>query len=144
MDPVTGALFAAASFATSVIGNRSRAKAEQASIRLETEQAKLQAAESSLERTKLYRQNVSMNLAMSGMGVGAVNAFAATEAESFANYMADINAIKQTSNFMVMTGEAKKSLSKSNQFSANVDALKSAAGLASDLGLFAPPAKKGK
>jgi len=144
MDPVTAALFTAASFATSVMGNKSRAKAEQASIRLEVEQARLQAAETALERTKAYRQNVSMNLAMSGMGIGSQNAFAASEAEGFSNYMSDLNAIRQSENFMIMTGEAKKSMSKAKKFAGNMDAIKSAAGLASDLGLFAPPAKKGK
>tara|TARA_R110000868_G_scaffold62001_2_gene187860 strand:- start:23 stop:454 length:432 start_codon:yes stop_codon:yes gene_type:complete len=141
MDPLTAGLFVAASFATSAIANRNQAKVEQASIKLQTSQAQLQASEAALERTKSFKTNIAMNLALSGMGFGSTTSFASTLAENTSNLTSDLTAINTGAQFAGLTGEANKALSKSKRFGNDATAALNAAKLAKDLGLF--ESKKG-
>lgn len=144
MDPITSALFVGAGLATSLYSNRSQARIEAANIKLQTEQAKLQASEMAYERTKSYRQNASTALALSGMGFGSTTALGVLGAQSYGNYVADINAINRKSSFAQAAGEANKALSKSKGFGNDVVAIDSAVSLASKLGLFSLPNKRKK
>jgi len=141
MDPLTAGLFVAASFATSAISNRNQAKVEQSSIKMQTAQAQLQASEAALERTKSFRTNIAMNLALSGMGVGSTTAFGSTLADNTSNLTADLTAINTGAQFAALTGQANKALSKSKRFGNDATAALNAAKIAKDLGLF--ESKKG-
>jgi hypothetical protein len=136
MDPITAGLFVGASFLSSLYSNKQAAKMEAASIKLQTEQAKLQASESALERTKSFRQNVSQNLALSGMGFGSTTALASAYAEGFGNYMSDIRAIDTGVKFAEASGLASKAGSRAKKFGSDVGSLESAVSLATKLGLF--------
>jgi hypothetical protein len=137
MGPLAAGLFVGASFLTSVYANRQASKAEAASIRLQTEQARLQASEAALERTKAFRQNVSQNLALSGMGFGSTTALAVANAESLGAYAADINALKKQEQFVVASGESARAQNRAKKFSSDLGSLESSISLASKLGLFA-------
>jgi hypothetical protein len=141
MDPMTGALLMAASFATSLISNRVQAKTQQAQIKAQTEQTRLQAAEATLERTKQYRKNLSTNLALSGVGVGGVSGFRGISSENTADYLADVGALGRQQQIAVITGSANRALSKANKLAGDVNAITNAAKMASELGLFAAGGK---
>jgi len=135
MDPLTVGLFVASAIGTAV-SNRNQYRVEAASTRLQTEQARLQAAEQGYERTKAFRQNLSTNLALSGMGVGGVNGFRGVAAQSIGDYFGDMAAIGRQDMFAQITGEANSALNKSRNFANNISNLTSSAMLAKDLGLF--------
>lgn len=136
MDPITAGLFVGASFLSSLFASKQQARAEAANIKLQTEQARLQASEAALERTKAFRQNMSQNLALSGMGFGSTTALATATAESFGALNADINAINRQSDFAVASGQAARAASRAGRFSRDIGALENAASLAQKLGLF--------
>lgn len=136
MGPVVAGLFVAASFATSLYANKQAAKAEEASIKLQTEQAKLQASEAALERTKSFRQNVSQNLALSGMGFGSTTALATAYAEGFGAYMSDIGALNKQAQFAIAQGQAARAGSRAKKLGSDIGALESSVSLAMKLGLF--------
>lgn len=144
MDPVTAGYFALASvkLVASLAGNKAQAKAETAQIKLQTEQARLQAAEQTYERTKMFRQNISQNLALSGIGIGGVSGFRGIAAESISDYFQDAKSLTNQDVFAQLSGNANKALSKSNNLLKNVSALESSASLADKLGLFKSGAKK--
>jgi len=144
MDPLTAGLFVAASVGTSLYAGKNQSKIEAASIKMQTEQAKLQASEAALERTKSYRQNLSNQLALSGMGFGSTTALATASAQGFGNYMADINAINTSAKFADAAGQSALATSKSNAFLNVVNTGMNAAMLSQDLGLFSAPKKKVK
>src|SRR5215208_779999 len=144
MDPLTAGLFVAASVGTSLYAGKNQSKIEAASIKMQTEQAKLQASEAALERTKSFRQNVSNQLALGGMGFGSTTAVAVAGAQGFGNYMADINAINTGIKFADAAGSAALATSKTNAFLNTVNAGFSAAALSQDLGLFSSPKRKVK
>src|SRR5215216_6162528 len=135
MDPITAGLFIGASVGASLYASKNQAKIEAASIKMQTEQAKLQSSEAALERTKAFRSNLSNQLALSGMGYGSTTALATAGNLSFGNYMQDINAINAGTKFAVAAGESAFATSKSNRFLRDVNTVVSAAGLASDLGV---------
>jgi len=135
MDPVTVGLFLAATLYQSG-KNKSAAKVEQANIKLETEQARLQAAEQAYERTRAYKKDISMNVALSGMGFGGVHGFRGISSEAAADYFSDIQALGRQDTFAQLTGNANKSLSRSKRQAGDVNTIVNAATLASQLGLF--------
>lgn len=144
MDPITAGLFVAASFASSLITSRNQRKIEDASMNVQVEQARLQTAEAAYERTKQFRQNISMNLALSGMGIGGVSGFRGAAAQSASAYFADAAALGRQDVFAQLTGTSNKALSKAKRFSSLASGVIDAAGLASQLGLFKSPVGKTK
>ncbi len=136
MGPVLAGLFVGASFLTSMYANKQQSRIESSAINLSTSQARLQASEAALERTKSFRQNMSQNLALSGMGFGSTTALATASAEGFGNLMADIGAINTGAKFAEASGYSKKALSKANKLGRDIGATESAASLALKLGLF--------
>lgn len=141
MGPIASALWVAASFASSVLSNKNQSRVAQAQNNVQVEQARLQASEAAYERTKQFRQAVSMNLALAGMGVGGVSGIRGATAQNISDYFADTNAIGRQDAFAQLTGTSNKAGIKANSFTANVQAAGSAAQLANDLNLFK---KKGK
>jgi hypothetical protein len=136
MDTTTGALWVAASFATSLISNKAEARIHEANTKMQVEQARLQAAEQAYERTKAFRKNLSTNLALSGMGYGGNKGFAGTASQSIADYLADSAALGRQDLFAQLSGQAAFAGIKANKFKKDVGATKTAAQLASELGLF--------
>lgn len=136
MDPMTGALWVGASFVSSLMTNRSVAKTEQAQNRLNTEQSRLQAAETAYERTKNFRRNLSQNLALSGMGFGGVSGFRGITGQNTSDFLGDMAALGRQDTFAQLTGNANRALSKAKRFKNDVGAITNAASLASQLGLF--------
>ena len=137
---IIGGAFIAAGLAGSLASNRKAQKLENENTELEVANAKLQAAEAAYERTKQYRQNASMNLALSGMGVGSANSGGALAAESFQNYLADIQSINMAGRYAALGGKQKKKASSLNKYSRNFGAAEGAGeslvGLATKLNLF--------
>ncbi len=142
MDPVTAGLFVAAGFAASLYTSKNQARVEAASINLEVEQARLQASERAYERTKAYREEVSANLALSGMGVGGIGGYKAVLSDSSGSLGADLKSIGTGASFAMAQGQAAYATSKSNRFRRDLDATMTAASLAGDLGLFSPKTTK--
>lgn len=144
MDPVTTGIFIAASVGASLYASKNQAKIEAASIKMQTEQARLQASEAALGRTQAFRNNLSNQLALSGMGFGSNTALATASAQSFGNYMQDINAINTGAKFAMASGEAASASSKTNRFLRDVNTGINAVTMADDLGLFKPQKKAKK
>lgn len=136
MDPITAGLFVAASFTSSLISNKNQSKIENAQIKIQTEQARLQTAEAAYERTKQFRQNLSMNLAISGMGFGGVSGFRGIASQSISDYFSDTAALGRQDMFTELGAISNTAASKSNKFVNDVNAGTSAVSLASQLGLF--------
>jgi hypothetical protein len=136
MDPVTAGLFVGASLLSSLFANKQQSRAEAANIKLQTEQARLQASEAALERTKSFRQTMSQNLALSGMGFGSTTALATATAQSFGALEADLGAIRRQSDFAVASGHAAKAGARANKFGRDIASVENAASLAMKLGLF--------
>lgn len=136
MDPITAGLFVAASFATSLNNARNSARIERSNIKLQTEQARLQTAEQAYERSKEFRQNLSYNLALSGMGKGGVSGFKGVAAESISDYFADVGALGRQDVFAQLSGQSALAGSKVKKRANVAQGAISAAQLASDLGLF--------
>jgi hypothetical protein len=136
MDPITAGLFVGASFLSSLFANKQQARAEAANIKLQTEQARLQASEAALERTKAFRQNMSQNLALSGMGFGSTTALATAYAEGFGAYMSDIGALNKQAQFATAQGQAARAGSRAKKLGSDIGALESSVSLAMKLGLF--------
>ena len=144
MDPITAGLFVAASFATSLYTSKNQARIESANTNLQISQARLQTAEAAYERTKQFRENVSANLALSGLGVGGVSGFKGKNAQNTSDYFADIAALGTQDMFTEATGNVQRASTKSKQFSNDINAGLDAFSLATDLGLFTTKKKKGK
>lgn len=142
MDPITAGLFVAASVGTSLYASKNQAKIEAASIKMQTAQTKLQASETALERSKAFRNSLSSQLALSGMGMGSTTALATSMAESASNYSADIAALNMGVQFADAAGQAALATSKANQFVSGVNTGMNAAMLSQDLGLFSAPQSK--
>lgn len=142
MDPVTAGLFVAASFASSIMANKNQAKIEGASINMQTEQARLQIAEQSYEKAKQLKQNLSANLALSGLGVGGVSGFRGIASQTISDYFADQAALGKQDLFAQLSGNVAKATSKSNKFVNNAQAGLNAAQLSQQLGLFQVKGKK--
>jgi hypothetical protein len=136
MDPLTAGLWVGASLLTSLSANRSQAKIEAAQVKMETENARLQAAEAAYERTKSFRQNMSANLALSGMGKGGVTGFRGIAAESISNYFQDIQSLTTQDLFAQVSGSVGRAINRSNKLKRDVSSLESAASLAEKLQLF--------
>lgn len=141
MDALTAGLFVAASFTSGLISNRSQYRLEAANINAQLSQAKLQSAESAYERTKQFRETMSSNLALSGIGIGGVGGLKGVNAQNISDYFADISAIGTQDLFNSITGQAQIAGAKGKRFRNNVSTAMDAATLASQLGLFG---KKGK
>ena len=144
MDPITAGLFVAASFATSLYTSKNQARIESANTNLQISQARLQTAEAAYERTQQFRENVSANLALSGLGVGGVSGFKGKNAQNTSDYFADIAALGTQDMFTEATGNVQRASTKSKQFSNDINAGLDAFSLATDLGLFTTKKKKGK
>lgn len=136
MPPLLAALFVGASFVSSLSANKSQAKIQAAGIKMQTEQARLQASEAAYQRTREFRKNISANLALSGLGVGGLSGFRGAFSESSSDYLGDIRALEQGAAFAGLQGESQKALTKATRFSQDASALFNAASLAQDLGLF--------
>ena len=136
MDPITAGIFVAASLGTTLLANRSEAKAAGTANMLQTEQAQLQAAESAYERTKALRRNLSANLALSGAGYGGTSGFRGVAVESITDYFADISSLQFQGKFGNVAGASTAAQIKSSKFGKDVVAGANAAQLASQLGLF--------
>ena len=136
MDPVTAGLWVGASLFMSLSSNKSQARIESASAKMEQEQARLQIAEQTYERTKSLRQNVSANLALSGMGKGGLSGFRGVVSESLNSYLEDSKALTIQDTFSKHGGSVRKASNKANSLARNVSSLESAASLAAKLGLF--------
>lgn len=145
MPPLLAALFVGASFVSSLSANKSQAKIQAAGIKMQVEQARLQASEAAYQRTREFRKNMSANLALSGLGIGGLTGFRGVMSESSADYLADIRALEQGAQFASLQGTSQLAATKANRFAQDASALFSAASLAQDLGLFKPKLpKKGK
>jgi hypothetical protein len=144
MDAVTAGLFVAASFASGLYANKNQAKIEAANTNMQISQARLQTAEAAYERTKQFRENVSANLALSGLGVGGLSGFRNINAKNTTDYFADLAALGSQDMFTQALGYSKTAATKSKQFSSDINAGLDAFSLASDLGLFTGKKKKGK
>lgn len=133
---MTAALFVGANFAISAFTGKQQRRIETANINLNLEQSRLQAAESAYELSKNYRKNMSENLALSGMGFGGTSGFAATSAESTANFLADSAALQRQGEFAAVQAQSGLAVSKISNFARNANAVMSSAVLAEKLGLF--------
>lgn len=131
-----GLLWTAASFGISVQTNRNTYKINEAQNKIGTEQARLQAAEAAYERSKQFTENISMNLALKGIGMGGVSGFRGATAKSTEAFNQDISSLRRQDVFAQITGEANKALNKARKMAGNVGAVSNAAALASNLGLF--------
>ncbi len=136
MDAITAGLFVAASFASNLYTNRSKNKLEASALKMQLAQSKLQAGEAAYERTRSFRETMSSNLALSGLGVGGVSGFRGVAAQNISDYFADISAIETQDLFSSAAGGAQKASNKAKKFARNVSAGSDAATLASQLGLF--------
>lgn len=136
MDPIMAALFVGASFTTSLATNKNTARIENTQNKINVEQARLQASEAAYERSKQFTQNISMNLALKGMGFGGVSGFRGVSSRSASEFAEDINSLNRHDVFSQITGEANRALTKAKRFKSNVGAAGTAASLASQLGLF--------
>lgn len=141
MGPIASALWVAASLGNSLLSNKNQTRVAEAQNRVQVEQARLQASEAAYERTKQFRQAVSMNLALAGMGVGGVSGIRGATAQNISDYFADSAAIGRQDVFAQLTGTSNQAGIKANKFSANVQAVGSAAQLATDLNLFKKKSK---
>lgn len=141
MDAVTAGLFVAASFASNLITNRNQSKLETVNLKAQLAQAKLQSAEMAYERTKSFRQTLSANLALSGLGVGGVSGARGANAQNISDYFADISALQTQDLFNSISGKAQKASIKGRSFKRTLSAIGDATELANQLGLFA--GKKG-
>jgi len=136
MDPVTAGLWVGASLFMSLSSNKSQARIESASVKMEQEQARLQIAEQAYERTKAFKQSISANLALSGMGKGGLSGFRGVASESLSSYLQDSQALTMQDAFARLGGNVRKASNKANSFARNISSLESAASLAAKLGLF--------
>lgn len=136
MDPVTAGLWVGASLFMSLSANKSQARIEAASAKMEQEQARLQIAEQAYERTKTFKQNISANLALSGMGKGGLSGFRGVASQSISDYFADSQALTMQDAFAKLGGNVRRASNKANSLARNVSSLESAASLAAKLGLF--------
>ncbi|CAB4240925.1 hypothetical protein UFOVP23_39 [uncultured Caudovirales phage] len=141
MDPITSGLLVAASFISSTRQAKSQAKLQGASIKMEVEQARLQAAEQAYHRTRAFSENLSTNLALSSVGVGGTTGFLSAYGQSSENFQGDINSINTAARFAIAQGNAGMSANKAQRFAKNVDATVTATQLADQLGLFKMKAK---
>lgn len=136
MDPTTAAIFAAASMAASVYKNQAVKKAQSGQIKIEAESARLSAQESALSRTQQYRENLAMNAALSGMGIGADGAFALVSNKSQSVLMQDLHAINRKIKFIDVSEKAALAGASTGAFASNVDSAFKGIAMANDLGLF--------
>lgn len=136
MDPLTASLFVAASFASNIYSSRNQARVEEASINAQLAQSRLQSAEASYERTKQFRQTMSSNLALSGLGIGGTSGLRNVNAQNISDYFADVAAIGNQDMFSTLQATTSRATSQSNRFVRELGAVSDAATLASQLGLF--------
>lgn len=144
MDPITAGILVAASFASTVYTNRQESKINEAGIKLQTEQARLQTAEVAYERSKAFRKNISANLALAGAGFGGNTGFRGVATESISDYFADANALQTQDLFNQVSGQAAYAGNKASKFTKDVAAGANAVTLANQLGLFEPKKTKKK
>ena len=114
MDAITAGLFVAASFASSLYTSKNQARIESANTNLQVSQARLQTAEAAYERTKQFRENVSANLALSGLGIGGVSGFRGKNAQNTTDYFSDIAALGTQDVFTEASGQVQRASTKSN------------------------------
>lgn len=136
MDPITAGLFVAASLASTLLSNKNQSKVEAASINMQLSQSKLQAADSAYERTKQFRENISANLSLSGLGVGGVSGFRGVATREAEDYFSDVSALETSNVFANAQASGASAYSRSKRFSNDIGAVGDAAALASQLGLF--------
>lgn len=141
MDPLTAGLFVAASFASNLVSGRNQSRIEAASTNMQIAQSKLQSSEAAYERTKQFRQNLSSNLALSGLGIGGVSGFRATTAQNVTDYYGDIAAIGTQDLFNQASGNANRAANKARKFNRDINAFSDATTLAGQLGLFSSKGK---
>lgn len=140
MNPLM-ALLVGANLAVTISSSKYSAKAEEAQISSNLAQERLRASESAYERTKSYRESLSTNLALAGMGKGGVSGFRGVAAESGAALQQDLAAIGQQTLFAEITAQSNRSLVKAKRLERTMSGLSDAASLAKDLGLFAKKSK---
>jgi hypothetical protein len=136
MDPLTAGLFVAASFASNLYTSKQQAKIESSALTAQLAQQKLQIAEATYERTRQFRENMSNNLALSGMGVGGVSGFRGVAAQNISDYTQDIAALGNQALFSTVQAQASRGYSKASRLSRDVSSLTDAALLATQLGIF--------
>lgn len=141
MDPITAGLFVAASFASSLVSNKNQATVAESQNKLQIEQSRLQTAEAAFERTKQFKQNLSLNLAYTGIGVGGVSGFKGVMAQNVQDFAADQASLGRQDLFAQLTGTANRALNRAKNFTNAASSVIDAATLSRQLGLFD---KKGK
>ena len=125
-EPVTTGILLAASAAATEVGllaSSQQEKLDLATLNTEAARAKEVAAEQGLSSAKSFRSALSSQLALSSLqGGSAVRQFGA---ESFANFLADQNAIKSKQKFIDVSKDLGTAQTKAGRFSRDVSSITS-------------------
>jgi len=136
-----GLAFVAAGLYSSLQSNKAQASIERANIQLQSSQAGVKAAEQAYERSKTFRQNISSQLAMGGLGFGGTMGLVAAQNESLSNVNYDLASIAKQQQFTALSTESALASSKINKYTRDAgaygNAAKQTSDLVSKLGLFA-------
>lgn len=131
---------AAISFGTQFLGAQAQKEANKNQLLIDTEQAKLEAAQKGLQLTKQFREMVSYNAAMAAMGIGSDTGLRGTLAVSASNLKDDLAVIERNQRYVDMQAKISKELNSSAFFSGVVGAARNTGlesiSLAKDLGIL--------
>lgn len=137
---------AAISFGGRAASQAGQKRLTEAQSEFDAEKTKLEAEQQATLLTRSYREQLSYNLALQAMGIGADTAGRQTEATSARNLAEDMNILKQSQRFADIQSNINQALSAGQNFAAlagNVSQTTTEGlSLAKDLELFG--SKKGK